>query len=159
MFGITFWIKATFNWEFLINSGCSLFVFRLLSILSHFFQKLFDNGFSWTLDDSLFFSIFSSENKYFKFKSVVLHFQMKCKQLVRLTNLKWDSQGRRKFWESRGGGCSNVVGIICPLVEIGISDLPKNGRARAPLPPSCDSPGVVYPKEVPKNHHLLIFFL
>ena len=27
-----------------------------------------------------------------------------------------------------GGTRSNVVGIICPLVELGLADLPKSGR-------------------------------
>ena len=37
-------------------------------------------------------------------------------------------QGRRKVWKSGGANC-NVVGIICPLVQIGLTDLPKSGSA------------------------------
>ena len=42
--------------------------------------------------------------------------------------------GHRKVWKS-GWGSSNEVGIICPLVEKGLTDLPKSG-----VTPGSDSP-------------------
>jgi hypothetical protein len=46
-------------------------------------------------------------------------------------------QGRRNVWNYELGGSSNVVGIIFPLVGIGLIDLPKPGGAnRSPCPPS-----------------------
>ena len=46
-------------------------------------------------------------------------------------------QGRRKVKNSAGGGeSSNLVGIICSPVEIGLTDLPKFGGAMASLAPS-----------------------
>jgi hypothetical protein len=30
-----------------------------------------------------------------------------------------------------GGGSDNLVGVLCPLVEIGLTDLPKSGGAAA----------------------------
>ena len=38
-----------------------------------------------------------------------------------------------RVWKSGGGACSNVVDITCPLVEIGVTDLPKiGGRGKCP---------------------------
>ena len=35
--------------------------------------------------------------------------------------------------KNRGeGGSSNMVGIMCPLVELGLGELPKTGRASMP---------------------------
>ena len=34
------------------------------------------------------------------------------------------------------GGSNDVVGIICPLVEIGLTDLPKSGGTMAPPAPT-----------------------
>ena len=49
-------------------------------------------------------------------------------------------QARRKVWKSGGAG-STVVGIICPPVEIGLTDLlkPEGGGARK-YSPGSDSP-------------------
>ena len=38
-----------------------------------------------------------------------------------------------KIW----GACCNVVGIMCPPVEVGLTDLPKTGKGGGP---ACDSP-------------------
>ena len=38
------------------------------------------------------------------------------------------------------GARSTVVGIIAPLVEIGLTFWPKTGGAGAEAPPACDSP-------------------
>ena len=48
-------------------------------------------------------------------------------------------QGRRKVWKSGRGAHSNVVGIIYPSVETGLTDLPKNwgGTAPSPLAPTA----------------------
>ena len=48
---------------------------------------------------------------------------------------------RRKGRTGGGGGrSSNVVGIICQLVEIGLTDLSKSWGVRpSPRPPSSDS--------------------
>ena len=48
-------------------------------------------------------------------------------------------QGRRKVWKFGGGGgaSSNVVAIMCPPVEIELTDLPKQ-------PPACNSPDIMY---------------
>ena len=40
-------------------------------------------------------------------------------------------QGRGKVWKSSGAH-STAVGITCPLVEIGLTVLPKTGKAKAP---------------------------
>ena len=41
-------------------------------------------------------------------------------------------QGRRKVWKSGGGARSNVVGTMCPPVEIGLTDLQKTGAYDSP---------------------------
>ena len=49
-------------------------------------------------------------------------------------------QGRRKVLKS-GVARSNVVGIMCPpLVEIGLTDLPKTGGHMPPGPLTYDRP-------------------
>ena len=44
----------------------------------------------------------------------------------------------------QGGARSNVVGIMCPPVEIGLTDLPKIGVTHAPLPPRLRQPCNLY---------------
>ena len=53
-------------------------------------------------------------------------------------SLPGPSQGLKIWW----GGRSTVVGIICPLVEIGLTVRPKIGRGAPPFPlaPACKSP-------------------
>ena len=46
---------------------------------------------------------------------------------------KEGEQGRRKVWKTGGASC-NVVCIICLLVEIGLTDLPKSRGS--PIPPA-----------------------
>ena len=48
-----------------------------------------------------------------------------------LTMFCRDSQGRRRIWKS-GGASFKWVGIICPTVEIRLTDMPKSGGAMAP---------------------------
>ena len=77
--------------------------------------------------------------------SLILWFSWKKKSWLRLeirmgVNLIKDSicrsnsiKDRRKVWKS---GVSIVVGIICPLVEIGLTDLPKSGGCQTPQDPT-----------------------
>ena len=52
-------------------------------------------------------------------------------------------QGRRKVWKS--GGLVVLGGDnVPPLVEIGLTDLPKTEGAEAPPAPPCDRPAL-YP--------------
>ena len=56
---------------------------------------------------------------------------------------------RKTYFNTQwGGASSNEMGIICPppsLVEIGLTDLSKSGRADMPLRPSdSESPAQVY---------------
>ena len=46
--------------------------------------------------------------------------------------LQYSIQRRRTVQKSGGGG-SNVVGIMAPLVGIGLTDLPKTGGTIAPI--------------------------
>ena len=46
--------------------------------------------------------------------------------------------------QKSGGAGSTVVGIISPLVEIGLTDLPKSGGAAAPLPSPLLHPCSLY---------------
>ena len=52
-------------------------------------------------------------------------------------------QGRRKVYKSEGAS-NNVVGIICPLIEIRLTYLPEFGGS---LPPSSDGPEVYQAEE------------
>ena len=68
------------------------------------------------------------------------------------------TQGRRKVWNIEGA-CSTVVGIICPLVEIGLTVLPNIalGGLKPPKSPPCD--GLLLQKQafqLEKNRTLLI---
>ena len=45
--------------------------------------------------------------------------------------------GRSENPEGGGGASSNVVGTLCPPLEIGLNDLPKSGGAMPPTPSSC----------------------
>ena len=68
----------------------------------------------------------------------LLHNFKKCNFMECSVHFFWDSnQGRRKVWKSGG---EVVLGerMCLPLVEIGLTDLPKTGVAKAPpAPPWC----------------------
>ena len=59
-----------------------------------------------------------------------------------------------KIWKSKGT-YSNVVDIICPLIEIGLTDLPKFWGAIAPPAPRFRQPWLAWdnddPAEIPNN--------
>ena len=62
--------------------------------------------------------------------------------LVDFVRIVLTIQGCCKVWKS-GGASSNQVGITCPpLVEIGLTDLPKSGCAMAPPAPPGNTPAI-----------------
>ena len=97
------------------------------------------------------FQAYMPKTKYFvlwfdpSLFSLILWFSWKKKSWLRLeirmgVNLIKDSicrsnsiKDRRKVWKS---GVSIVVGIICPLFEIGLTDLPKSGGCQTPQDPT-----------------------
>ena len=71
---------------------------------------------------------------------IVIHWHYTFMSSVWILRLEEDrrslfaTQGRRKVWKFVGEGISsNVVGIIWPKVEIGLTDLPKSGGPPWPL--------------------------
>ena len=58
-----------------------------------------------------------------------------------------------------GGTRSNVVGTICPLVLIGLTDLPIAGRANTPFPPILPSLLVMCKHAIHMMYSKLISFI
>ena len=55
------------------------------------------------------------------------------KPRVMMARVRYTFQQRWRRPKIGGGGSSNVVGIMCPLQEIGLRELPKTGRASMPI--------------------------
>ena len=66
-----------------------------------------------------------------------------------ISKLSSHCQGCCKVWKSGGWACSTVVGIICPLVEVGSTVRPKTAppapRLRQPWYGSCNEIWILHP--------------